>query len=102
MVRQPSERRTRAEAELREKILSAARLLFARRGYEAVTMREIARKIGSTATVQLRGGKDDYDGDESPIPAALLAGKDKVTVRFQAKPGKAAGPVYDVRVVTVQ
>ena len=50
MVRQPSERRTRAEAELREKILSAARLLFARRGYEAVTMREIGRKIGYTAT----------------------------------------------------
>lgn len=44
------ERRALEKAELRAKILAAARDLFADRGYEAVTMREIARKIGYTAT----------------------------------------------------
>jgi DUF1680 family protein len=52
------------------------------------------------ATPKLQGGRDDYQGAEYPIPAALLAGKDKVTVRFQARPGQSAGPVYEVRMVT--
>jgi AcrR family transcriptional regulator len=46
----PVERRAKEKAALRGKILEAARSLFARQGYEAVTMREIARKIGYTAT----------------------------------------------------
>jgi AcrR family transcriptional regulator len=45
-----SERRAKEKADLRIKILEAARSLFAKEGYEAVTMREIARKIGYTAT----------------------------------------------------
>ncbi len=45
------ERRAKEKAELRGKILDAARSLFVREGYEAVTMREIARKIGYTVTV---------------------------------------------------
>ena len=44
------ERRAKAKAELRAQILEAARHLFAQRGYEAVTMREIARRIGYTTT----------------------------------------------------
>jgi AcrR family transcriptional regulator len=47
----PSEkRRAKNKAVLRDQILEAARSLFARQGYEAVTMRKIARKIGYTAT----------------------------------------------------
>jgi AcrR family transcriptional regulator len=43
-------RRAREKAALRTKILDAARRLFAKDGYEAVTMREVARKIHYTAT----------------------------------------------------
>jgi hypothetical protein len=46
--------------------------------------------------------KDDYYGVEYPVAAKLLAGKDKVTVRIQAKPGKPAASVYDLRMVTVK
>lgn len=44
------ERRERERVELRQRILDAARELFATRGYEAVTMREIARRIEYSAT----------------------------------------------------
>jgi AcrR family transcriptional regulator len=44
------ERRERERNELRKRILDAARELFAKRGYEAVTMREIARRIEYSAT----------------------------------------------------
>jgi AcrR family transcriptional regulator len=44
------ERRERERQELRQRILDAARELFAERGYEAVTMREIARRIEYSAT----------------------------------------------------
>lgn len=50
MIIQPSERRAKAKAELRGRILEAARALFVKRGYEAVTMREIARQVGYTPT----------------------------------------------------
>ena len=45
-----SERRQRQKEELRQKILDAARELFGKRGYEAVTMREIAARIEYSAT----------------------------------------------------
>jgi AcrR family transcriptional regulator len=44
------ERRERERLALRQRILDAARELFAKRGYEAVTMREIARRIEYSAT----------------------------------------------------
>jgi len=44
------ERRDRERQLLRQRILDAARELFATRGYEAVTMREIARRIEYSAT----------------------------------------------------
>ncbi|HTQ03625.1 MAG TPA: TetR/AcrR family transcriptional regulator [Polyangiaceae bacterium] len=44
------ERRERERQELRQRILDAARELFAARGYESVTMREIARRIEYSAT----------------------------------------------------
>ncbi len=45
-----SERRQREQAHMRGKILNAARTLFAGHGYEAVTMREIAKKIEYSPT----------------------------------------------------
>ncbi|HYQ02370.1 MAG TPA: TetR/AcrR family transcriptional regulator [Polyangiaceae bacterium] len=45
-----AERRERERQELRLKILDAARELFAERGYQAVTMREIANRIEYSAT----------------------------------------------------
>ena len=54
------------------------------------------------ATAKLRGGKDDYYGVEYPLNSAAIAGKDKVTIRFQAAPGKSAGPVYEARILTTR
>jgi DUF1680 family protein len=34
-----------------------------------------------------------------PLPAALIAGKERITVRFQAHPGNYAGGVFGIRVV---
>ena len=45
-----SERRERERLAMREQILNAARELFAERGYEAVTMREIGKRIQYSAT----------------------------------------------------
>lgn len=44
------ERREREKAEIRRAILGAARELFVERGYEAVTMREIAKRIEYSPT----------------------------------------------------
>ena len=44
------ERREREKAELRAKIMDAARAIFAERGYEAVTMRQIAERIEYSPT----------------------------------------------------
>ncbi len=46
----PRERREREREEIRTKILDAARELFVREGYEAVTMRRIADKIEYSPT----------------------------------------------------
>lgn len=55
------------------------------------------------ATPKLAGtGKDDYHGVAYPIPAKLLAGKDKVIVRVQAQPGKPAAAIYDLRMVATE
>jgi len=47
-------------------------------------------------------GKEDYVGVEYPVPADLLGGKDKVTVRIQAKQGKPSAAVYDLRLVNAK
>lgn len=54
------------------------------------------------ATQKLQGDKEDYFGVEYPLPPNLVAGKEKVTVRFAAKPDNAAGGVFDVRIVTAK
>jgi AcrR family transcriptional regulator len=45
-----SERRRREFAKLKTKILNAARMLFVERGYDAVTMRAVAKKIEYSPT----------------------------------------------------
>ena len=45
-----TERREREKQELRDRILDAARTLFAEQGYDAVTMRKIAEKIEYSPT----------------------------------------------------
>jgi DUF1680 family protein len=51
------------------------------------------------ATEKLPGGKENYYAVEYPLPETALAGKEKVTVRFQPWPGSTAGGVFDVRIV---
>ncbi len=61
--------------------------------------------VGGTviATPKLQGADlEDYYSAEYPVAADLLDGKDKLTVRIQAKPGKPAASVYDLRLVTVK
>ena len=47
---EPTERRREAQRQLREQILDAARELFAEAGYDAVTMRGVAERIGYSPT----------------------------------------------------
>lgn len=54
------------------------------------------------ATQKLQGDKEDFFGVEYPLPPNLFEGKEKVVVRFAAKPDNTAGGVFDVRIVTVK
>jgi len=47
-------------------------------------------------------GLEDYYAAEYPVAATLLAGKHKLSVRIQAKPGKPTASVYNLRLVSVQ
>lgn len=52
------------------------------------------------ATENISNKKDGYFIQEQyAIPAELVKGKAKVTVRFQAHPGHMAGPVFDIRTI---
>jgi uncharacterized protein len=52
------------------------------------------------ATERLSGGREEYYGLDYPLPADLCAGKQKLTLRFQPKPGSTAGGIFDLRIVT--
>jgi AcrR family transcriptional regulator len=52
------DRRTREQAAVRERILAAARELFVTHGYEAVSLREIARRVEYTAPALYTHFKD--------------------------------------------
>ncbi len=54
-------------------------------------------KIASQTLSQNKPGQF-FDVD-TPLPAALLAGKTAITVRFQAKPGAMAGGLFGCRIV---
>jgi hypothetical protein len=52
------------------------------------------------ATTSLHMDKPEKFWEKTyPLPAELIAGKKKVTVKFQAKPGNFAGGVFGIRVV---
>ena len=54
------------------------------------------------ATQKLEQNRPNEFFDVSyPVPVELTRGKGKVTVRFQAKPGKWAGGLFGVRMVKV-
>lgn len=55
------------------------------------------------ATQKLERNKpNEFFAAEYPIPAELTAGKQQVTVKFEAHPGGTAGGVFDCRVLRVQ
>ena len=52
------------------------------------------------ATQKLTRAKPgDFLDVEYPLPAELLAGKSKITVRFQAKPGSVAGGIFGAKIL---
>ena len=74
-----SERREREKGEIRGKILDAARDLFARDGYEAVTMRKIAEAIEYSPTAIYLHFKDK----ESLVRELCLTDFDSLAKAFQ-------------------
>jgi hypothetical protein len=55
-------------------------------------------QIATQETVKRETPAQFYDA-EYPIPAAMLEGKEKVTVRFDTTEGSAIGPVFGVRII---
>ena len=56
---------------------------------------------GATIATQTleRNHPDEFFDETYAVPVALTQGKDRVTVRFQAKPGNTAGGVFGLRVL---
>jgi AcrR family transcriptional regulator len=88
----PTERRAKAKAELRTKILDAARGLFAARGCDAVTMREIARQVGYTATALYY-----HFPDKDSLLRELCETDFRALVTYFKRLGKVADPVERIR-----
>ncbi len=55
-------------------------------------------RIATEETVKRESPAQFYDA-EYAIPAALVDGKKKVTVRFDTTEGSAIGPVFGVRII---
>jgi AcrR family transcriptional regulator len=92
-----AERRRRAldrqMAERRQRILAAAREIIAARGYEALTMRELARasRVTVPTLYNLIGGKQ----------AVLAAAVEEQTARFAARIERRGGPSPAVQLLSV-
>ncbi len=86
------ERRERERAEVREKILEAARELFVSEGYEAVTMRKIANRIEYSPTAIYLHFKDKESVLRELCDADFIA-----LARQFAKIGRIADPVERLR-----
>ncbi len=86
------ERRTKEKAALRGRILEAARSLFAREGYQAVTMREIARKIGYTATALYY-----HFPDKESLLRELCETDFKALLQYFKRLGRIPDPVERIR-----
>jgi AcrR family transcriptional regulator len=88
----PSARREREKAELRERILTAARTMFTTEGYEAVTMRKIAKSISYTATALYY-----HFPDKRSILMELCQQDFLTLVTYLQRIGKIADPVERLR-----
>jgi AcrR family transcriptional regulator len=88
------ERRERERAEVREKILDAARELFVKEGYEAVTMRKIAERIEYSATAIYFHFKDKESVLRELCEADFLT-----LARQLGKIAKLADPVERLRAI---
>jgi len=86
------ERRLREKRGTRERILDAARELFAERGVEAVTMREIARRIDYTATAIYH-----HFADKNALLQELCAVDFKALAYEMVKIGHIADPIERLR-----
>jgi len=86
------ERREREKAEVRERILSAARELFARRGIDAVTMRGIAEAIEYTPAALYVHFRDKDD-----LLRALCRNDFAALNEQQKRVSKVADPVERIR-----
>ena len=86
------ERRTREREATRRRILNAARELFASKGYQAVTMREIARKIEYTPTAIYFHFKD------KEALLRELCGEDfQALAQYLHRIGRIADPIERIR-----
>ncbi|MFM1944370.1 MAG: hypothetical protein RI897_3352 [Verrucomicrobiota bacterium] len=91
-VLQSPNRREREKAELRTRILDAARELFFQNGYEAVTMREVARRIDYTATALYY-----HFPDKRSLLLELCQQDFQVLARSLKKLGRSSDPVERLR-----
>lgn len=85
-------RRAREQAAVREKILAAARVLFLRQGFEAVTMRAIAGAIEYTAPALYTHFRDKRD-----LLLALCREDFALFRRALGNPGNSRDPVERLR-----
>jgi AcrR family transcriptional regulator len=90
----PAERRARDKAALRDKILDAARSLFAKEGVAAVTMRELAGQIGYTATAIYY-----HFPDKESLLRELCETDFRALRAYFAELGQIANPVERLRVM---
>lgn len=86
------ERRLREKLGTRDRILDAARELFAERGVEAVTMREIARRIDYTATAIYH-----HFADKNALLHELCAVDFKALAHEMVKIGHIEDPIERLR-----
>jgi AcrR family transcriptional regulator len=82
----------RGQAELKKKILDAARELFVAEGAEAVSMRKVADKIGYTATTLY----NHFEDKESLLRALCEADFQKLQAKF-LRIGQIADPIERLR-----
>jgi AcrR family transcriptional regulator len=88
----PTQRRKRDYARLHTKMLNAARVLFVEYGYEAVTMRAIAKKIGYSATAIYLHFKDK----EALVQELCTADMQSLSAAFQ-RIARVADPIERLR-----
>lgn len=88
------ERREREKSDMRGKILSAARELFASKGYEAVTMREIADRIEYSPTAIYH----HFDNKQELVGCLCDMDFDEFGGHFGAA-GKIADPIERLRTI---